>query len=70
LRETGAAAHTGAWTWVAIVGFAFFGVGIVNQFALRATFLHKEWPIKPALANTLLTMGAIFIVVGLVLRAR
>jgi len=43
---------------------------MLNPIASRATFFHKEGPLKPILGNTLLGMGAILIVLGLVMRAR
>lgn len=59
-----------AWTWLAITGFGLFAIGMLNPIASRATFFHKEGPLKPILGNTLLGMGAILIVLGLVMRAR
>ena len=57
------------WTWLAIVGFTLFAIGMINPIALRGTFFHKEGIIKPAIANALLGVGALLIVVGLALRS-
>jgi hypothetical protein len=62
--------HIGGWTWLSIVGFMLFAIGMINPITLRGTFFHKEGIIKPAIANTLLGVGAILIVLGLVMRAR
>jgi len=57
------------WTWLAITGFGLFAIGMLNPIASRATFFHKEGPLKPVLGNTLVGVGAMLIVVGLVMRA-
>jgi hypothetical protein len=67
--NTTTSSHMSGWTWLAIVGFMLFAVGLINPITLRGTFFHKDGIIKPAIANALLGVGAILIVVGLVLRA-
>jgi hypothetical protein len=62
--------HLSGWTWPAIVGFMLFAVGMINPITLRGTFFHKDGIIKPRIANTLLGIGAVLIVVGLVMRSR
>lgn len=62
--------HMSGWTWLAIVGFMLFAIGMINPITLRGTLFHKEGIIKPAIANTLLGLGAVLIVVGLVVRSR
>ena len=69
MREVSSSTMSG-WTWLAITGFGLFAIGMLNPIASRATFFHKEGPLKPILGNTLLGMGAILIVLGLVMRAR
>ena len=58
------------WTWLAIVGFMLFAIGMINPISFRGTFFNKEGIIKPKIANILLGVGAILIVLGLVLRTR
>ena len=58
------------WTWLAITGFGLFAIGMLNPIASRATFFHREGPLRPLLSNAMLGVGAILIVVGLVMRAR
>jgi hypothetical protein len=69
MNET-TSAHMSGWTWLAIVGFMLFAIGMINPITLRGTFFHKEGIIKPALANAVLGVGAVLIVVGLVMRGR
>jgi len=69
MNET-ASSHMSGWTWLAIVGFMLFAIGMINPITFRGTFFHKEGIIKPAIANALLGVGVALIVVGLVLRSR
>ncbi len=64
------ASHHSAWTWLAVAGFVLFAVGMLNPITARATFFHREGPLKPILGNALLGVGAIMIVLGLLMRAR
>ena len=69
MSETASSRMSG-WTWLAIVGFMLFAVGMINPITMRGSFFHKEGFLKPAIANALLGVGAVLIVVGLVLRSR
>jgi len=67
MNET-ASSHMSGWTWLAIIGFMLFAIGMINPITLRGTFFHKDGIIKPAIANALLGVGAVLIVVGLAMR--
>ena len=67
MSET-ASSHMSGWTWLALVGFIPFAIGMINPITMRGTFFHKEGIIKPAIANALLGVGAVLIVVGLAMR--
>lgn len=69
MNET-ASTHMSGWTWLAIVGFALFAIGMINPITMRGTFFHKEGIIKPAIANALLGVGAVLIVIGIAMRSR
>ena len=68
MNET-ASSHLNGWTWLAIVGLMLFAVGMINPITLRGTFFHKDGIIKPVIANTLLGIGAILIIIGVVMRS-
>jgi len=57
--------HSGLF-WLAVIGFPFFALGMVNPLVMRAT--GKEWPLKPVLSNTLLVSGFVLIIVGVIMR--
>ena len=61
-------AHHSGFIWLAIAGFAVFGLGMINQIVLRATFGARQWPLRGSLSNALLGVGAVLIVAGLALR--
>lgn len=69
MMNTMPSSHMSGWTWLAIAGFALFAIGLVNPLLWRATFFHREAPLKPAVSNSLMGLGVIFIVVGLVVRS-
>ena len=61
--------HMSGWTWLAVAGFALIAIGLVNPLLWRATFFHRDGPLKSAVSNSLMGVGLILVVVGLVVRS-